>query len=249
MARPSNQGLLESRVPSLESHARRALQHSTCARLSALVRLHCDSPSRRWLKGQSITSDGSTPSLWASRKTLHLRQRPGCRQADGLILASPIPPEPDPASVAIPGRIRPLLEASAELGAAITAQMINLTLHEELLAESRASSHCRKTCWCCKPEHRAHNSLAVPLALASLASVEHNLPSPQLPVMRGPVMPVSHLLPWAMRQCGSGRRRADAGALHTACMESAPFYVAAPARCLLWSWELQSSQQYRIIHS
>lgn len=156
VARVSNQGLLESRVPSLESHARRGLQHSTCAHLSALVRLHCDSPCRRWLMGQSITSDGSTPSPWASRKILHSAlhlgppaiqagQRPGRRQGDGLILASPIPPEPDPASVAIPGRIRPLLEASAELGAAITAQMINLTLHEELLADNRASSHCSTT--------------------------------------------------------------------------------------------------------
>lgn len=155
MTRVSNQGLVESRVPSLESHAPRGLQRSTCARLSALVRLHCDSPCRRWLKEQSITSGASTPSLWPSRKILYCivarlpafqaGQSAGRRQEDGLILASPTPPDPDPASVAIPGRIRPLLEASAELGAAITAQMINLTLHEELLAENRASSHCTTT--------------------------------------------------------------------------------------------------------
>lgn len=36
------------------------------------------------------------------------------------------------------------------------------------------------------------------------------LPPPfRLPVIRGSVMPVSHSLPWAIRQCGSGRRRAD----------------------------------------
>lgn len=141
------------RVPSLESHAPRELQHSTCARISALVRLHCDSPCHRWLgasqsllmvlhhrfehrQSKDTASSRARNPGWAASWL----PRRGCVNPGFTHTAGTRPSfNGDPWSYpSFPG-------ASAELGAAITAQMINLTLHEELLAESRASSHCRTT--------------------------------------------------------------------------------------------------------
>lgn len=62
-------------------------------------------------------------------------------------------------------------------------------------------------------------------------------------------MPVSRSLPWAMRLRGSGRRRADAGAVHTACMESAPFYVAAPRLAYSGHGNRNPLNNIRITHS
>lgn len=85
--------------------------------------------------------------------------------------------------------------------------MINLTLHEELLAESRASSHCRTT-----PQLlQAKAPCTQQPAFLAMASVAASMPPPLFDYLSyvAPSCLVSHSLPWAIRQCGSGRRRAD----------------------------------------
>lgn len=60
---------------------------------------------------------------------------------------------------------------------------------------------------CCKPKHRAHNSLLSWQWPRSLLPC----PPPLFDYLSyvAPSCLVSHSLPWAIRQCGSGRRRAD----------------------------------------
>lgn len=118
--------------------------------------------------------------------------------------------------------------------------MINLTLHEELLAESRASSHCRTT-----PQLlQAKAPCTQQPAFLAMASVAASLPPPfdYLSYVAPSCLSLTHyrgrfgnvFLADAELTCSPYRLQGVSAILR-----------GRPASCLLWSWELQSSQQYQ----
>lgn len=120
--------------------------------------------------------------------------------------------------------------------------MINLTLHEELLAESRASSHCRTT-----PQLlQAKAPCTQQPAFLAMASVAASMPPPPFSI-------TCHT--WLRHALSLSHYRGRFGnvVLADAGLTSSPYRLQGvsailrgrPVSCLLWSWELQSSQQYQ----
>lgn len=115
----------------------------------------------------------------------------------------------------------------AGLGASTTAQMINLTLHEELLAGSRASSHCRTIPQLLQAKAQQPASLAMTSSLASSLPSTPSLSDCLLVYLFQPSCVAPHAClslvnRWRFGNVGLADARADV----LSCRASAPFYVA-----------------------